>query len=71
MKKKIRRQLKDYYQIGNYIFANNQGKVAVVIPRKEMITNSKIKSDFNTLISYYGVDIAYSYIKSCTEYLKK
>ena len=71
MKKKVRRRLKDYFQIGNYIYANQQGKVAVVIPRNEIITNSKIRADFHTLISYYGVDIANYYIKCCSEYLDK
>ena len=71
MKKKLRRQLKDYYQIGNYIFVNQQGKVAVVIPRNEMVTNSKIRADFHTLISYYGIDIANYFIKYCSEYLGK
>lgn len=70
MKKKLRRQLKDYYQIGNYIFVNSQGKVAVVIPRNERITNSKIRNDFHTLIEFYGIDIANYYIKCCSEYLE-
>ena len=71
MKKKLRKQLKDYFQIGNYIFANSQGKVAVVIPRNEMITNKKIRNDYHTLISYYGIDMANYYIKCCSEYLDK
>ncbi len=70
MKKKLRRKLKDYYQIGNYIFVNSQGKVAVVIPRNENVTNTKIWADFHTLIEYYGIDIANYYIKCCSEYLE-
>lgn len=71
MKKKLRGQLKDYFQIGNYIYANSQGKVAVVIPPHERLTNSKIRTDFHTLVSYYGIDIANYYIKCCSEYLDK
>lgn len=71
MKKKIRRHLKDYFQIGNYIYANTQGKVAVVIPKGERLTNTKIRNDYHTLISFYGIDMANYYIKCCSEYLDK
>ena len=69
MKKKLRRQLKDYFQIGNYIYADYKGRVAVVIPKGERLTDEKIAKDINTLITFYGVDIANNFIKCCSEYL--
>ena len=69
MKKKQRRILKDYFQIGHYIYANTQGKVAVVIPKNTLLTNSKIRKDYHTLISYYGIDMANYYLKCCSDYL--
>ena len=71
MKKKDRRKLKDYFQIGNYIYANSQGKVAIVIPKGEILTNTKIRNDYHTLISYYGIDMANYFVKCCSEYLDK
>ena len=74
MKKKQRRQLnqiKDYFQIGNYIYADTTGKVAIVIAKDEIITHSKIRKDFQTLIEFYGIDIAIYYLKCCSEHLNK
>lgn len=71
MKKKLRRQLKDYYQIGNYIYANREGTICVVIPRGELLKDNKISADFNYLFTTHGVDSAYSYLSYIHNYLKK
>ena len=71
MKKKLRRKLKDFYQIGNYIYSNSNGKIAVVIPKGERLTDIKIANDMNYLIKFYGVEYANYFINCCSEYLKK
>ena len=57
MKKKLRRKLKDYFQIGNYIYANQQGYIAVVVPPKVYPKPELVNADFHTLYSRYGVDL--------------
>lgn len=71
MKKKLRRQLKDCYQIGNYIYSGLNGEVKIVIAKGEILTDVKIASDFNYLIKFYGVDYAYFFLKTINEYIKK
>lgn len=69
MKKKLRRQLKDSYQIGNYIYASGNGKLSVVISKNERLTDEKIASDINCLIKFWGVEYADFYMKTLNEYL--
>lgn len=69
MKKKQRRLIKDYFQIGNYIYADLYGRVQIVIPKGEKVTKAKIKQDFETLISRYSIDAALTYLKYCSDYL--
>ena len=68
MKKKQRRLIKYYYQIGNYIYADLYGRVQIVIPKNEKVTKAKIKQDFETLISRYSIDAAITYLKYCSDY---
>ncbi|MBO6105634.1 MAG: hypothetical protein J6O99_07030 [Methanobrevibacter sp.] len=68
MKKKQRRLIKDYYQIGNYIYADLYGRVQIVIPKNEKVTKAKITQDFETLISRYSIDAAITYLKYCSDY---
>ena len=56
MKKKLRRKLKDYFQIGNYIYANQQGYIAIVVPPKVYPKPELVSSDFQTLINRYGIN---------------
>ena len=70
MKKKLRRLLKDFYQIGNYIYADLQGRVKLVVPRGERVTFEKIQNDYAVLVSRYGIEAANTYLISCCNYLK-
>ena len=69
MKKKLRRQIKDFFQIGNYIYADLQGRIAVVIPKGTRLTDDKIAKDFNTLVLQYGVEAANFFLDYCSKYL--
>ena len=71
MKKKQRRLIKDYFQIGNYIYADLYGRIQVVISKNERVRKAKIKQDFDTLIARYSIEAALTYLKYCSEYLKK
>ena len=71
MKKKQRRLIKDFFQIGNYIYADLFGRIQIVIPKGTRITNTKIKQDFDTLLTRYSIDAALNYLKYCSNYLKK
>lgn len=62
MKKKLRRQLKDFYQIGNYIYADLHGRIQLVVPRNERISNLRIYEDYQTLIMQYGIETANNYL---------
>lgn len=68
MKKKLRRKLKDYFQIGNYIYANQQGYIAIVVPPKVYPKPELVSSDFQTLYIRYGVDAAYNYLNQISIY---
>ena len=70
MKKKLRRKLKDYFQIGNYIYANQQGYIAVVVPPKVYPKPELVSSDFQTLYTRYGVDYAFNYLNQIAAYKK-
>lgn len=70
MKKKLRRQLKDFYQIGNYIYADLNGRIQLVIPRKERINKLRIYEDYQTLIMQYGIAAANDYLKYVSNYLR-
>ena len=70
MKKKLRRKLKDYFQIGNYIYANQQGYIAIVVPPKVYPKNELVNADFQTLINRYGINAAYNYLNQISIYKK-
>ena len=70
MKKKLRRQLKDFYQIGNYIYADLMGRIQLVVPRNERINKLRIYEDYQTLIIQYGFEAANNYLKYISNYLK-
>ncbi len=70
MKKKLRRKLKDYFQIGNYIYANNQGYVAIVVPPKVYPKSELVNADFQTLYIRCGVDYAFYYLNQISAYRK-
>ena len=70
MKKKLRRQLKDFYQIGNYIYADLQGRIQLVVPKNEHIKRIRIYEDYQTLILQYGIEAANNYLKYISNYLK-
>lgn len=67
MKKKQRRLIKDFFQIGNYIYADLYGRIQIVIPKDANVTKVKIKQDFDTLVSRYSIDVALTYINYCLE----
>ena len=69
MKKKQRRLIKDFFQIGNYIYADLQGRIQVVIPKGERVTKEKIRQDFETLLIQYSAEAAVTYLKFCSENL--
>ena len=71
MKKKQRRLIKDFFQIGNYIYADLYGRVQIVIPKNIRVSKQKIKQDFDTLITRYNIETALTYLKYCSDYLKK
>ena len=71
MKKKQRRLIKDFFQIGNYIYADLYGRVQIVIPKNEKVTKQKLKQDYDTLLTRYSIDAALSYLKYCSDYLNK
>ena len=58
MKKKQRRLIKDFFQIGNYIYADLYGRVQIVIPKNIRVSKQKIKQDFDTLITRYNIETA-------------
>jgi hypothetical protein len=68
VKKKLRRQLKDSYQIGNYIYANRTG-ITVVVSSNERVTNEKITSDINNLLKFWGAEYVDFYIAAINELL--
>lgn len=68
MKKKLRRKLKDYYQIGNYIYANLQGYIAIVVSPKVYPKSELVSADFQTLYIRYGVNAAFSYLNQIAIY---
>ena len=70
MKKKLRRQLKDFYQIGNYIYADLHGRIQLVVPRNERISKIRIYEDYQTLIFQYGINAANNYLNYISNYLK-
>lgn len=69
MKKKQRRLIKDFFQIGNYIYADLYGRVQIVIPKNEKVTKGKLKQDFDTLLTRYSIESALTYLKYCSDYL--
>ena len=69
MKKKLRRQLKDFYQIGNYIYADLRGRIQLVVPRNERISKKNIFEDYLTLIIQYGIEAGNNYLKYISNYL--
>lgn len=69
MKKKLRRQLKDFYQIGNYIYADLRGRIQLVIPRNERISKKNVFEDYQTLIIQYGIEAGNNYLKYISNYL--
>ena len=69
MKRHQRKFVKDFFQIGNYIYADLYGRVQIVIPKGELVTKSKLKNDYQILIKQYGVDAAVNYLKYCSDYL--
>ena len=71
MKKKQRRLIKDFFSIGNYIYADLYGRIQIVIPKGERIRKDKIKQDFDTLVCRYSIEAALTYLKYCSEYLKE
>ena len=70
MKKKLRRQLKDFFQIGNYIYADLHGRIQLVVPRNERISKIRIYEDYQTLIIQYGFNAANNYLNYISNYLK-
>ena len=66
---KNRQKVKDYFQIGNYIYADLYGRIAVVIPKGIKLKDSEIANDINTLVKEYGVDAANFFIDYCSKYI--
>ena len=69
MKKKLRRKIKDFFSIGNYIYADLHGRITVIIPPGTRLTDDKIAQDLNTLIIQYGVEAANFFLDYCSKYL--
>lgn len=61
--------LNDFFQIGNYIFADILGRVSVVIPKDEKLTDEKIAKDLDTLVEFYGANAANYFLECCSEHL--
>lgn len=69
MKKKMRRELRDCYQIGNYVYAGSGGRIVVVVGRNERVRDEKIANDIDYLLKFYGVDYANFYMETIQEYI--
>lgn len=68
MKKKLRRKLKGFQKIGNYIYADNTGKLAVVFGESR-ITEIKVDEDFYKLLMEYGTECAKTFLLSVENYV--